>query len=124
MEKLNSTDVLFTMAGTDISHQLIFSYWKRDLVRKPGQRPLVYCSVFLNKFPFWKRLKVGLKYIFGKPSSLGYFDEFVFTPEDGYKLKIISDYLMNIQIDDYMKKYPELKLSEIKKKIKEDYGAE
>lgn len=121
MKNLNSTDILFTMPGTDISHQLIFSYWKKDLIQKKGQKPLVYCSVFLNKFPFWKRLKIGLRYIFGKePSSLGYFDEFVFTPDDGVKLEQLAKYLNNIKINDYIKKYPDLKISEIRKKIKEE----
>ena len=82
---------------------------------------MVYCSVFLNRFPFWKRLKIGLRYIFGKePSSLGYFDEFVFTPDDGVKLEQLAKYLNNIKINDYVKKYPDLKISEIRKKIKEE----
>lgn len=121
--ELKPTEVLFTKIGSDISHQIIFSYWKKDFLRNKGQRPLVYCSIFLNRFSFWKRLKVGLKYIFGQPCEFGYFDEFVFTPEDGYKLNEISNYLLNVKVSEYVKKYPELNINQIKKKIKEEYGS-
>ena len=120
MERIKPTEILFTSPGSDISHQLIFSYWNKEKL-KTSEKPLVYCSVFLNKFPFWKRLKVGLKYIFGrKPCTFGYFDEFVFLPEDGHKLEKIANYLKGIELTYYIKKYPELTIKEIKNKIKEE----
>ena len=119
MENVKPTEILFTSPGTDISHQIIFSYWNKYKLNS-SKKPLVYCSVLLNKFPFWKRLKIGLRYIFGKPSKFGYFDEFIFLPEDGYKLEKIANYLTNIHIIEYLKKYPNLTIEEIKNKIKEE----
>ena len=103
----------------DFLYQIIFSYWNKDKLNS-SEKPLVYCSVFLNKFPFWKRLKIGLQYIFGKSSKFGYFDEFIVLPEDGYKLEKIANYLTGIHITGYLKKYPNLTIKEIKNKIKEE----
>jgi hypothetical protein len=110
-------EYLFTSLADDISHQLIISYWDNKNTNG-GDFPFLYCSVLLNKLSFWKRLKAGILYIFGKQSKYGYFEEFIFNVDDGYRLKKIGDYLYNLQLIKYKNKYPELTTHEIEKMIK------
>lgn len=110
-------EYLFTSLADDVSHQLIISYWDNKNTNG-GDFPFLYCSVLLNKLSFWKRLKTGILYIFGKQSKYGYFEEFIFNVDDGYRLKKIGDYLYNLQIIKYKNKYPELTTREIEKMIK------
>ena len=46
MENIKPTEILFTSPGTDISHQIIFSYWTKYKLNS-SKKPLVYCSVLL-----------------------------------------------------------------------------
>jgi hypothetical protein len=46
----------------------------------------VYCHIHLVQHGFWKRLKAGLKYIFGYKCRFGQWDEFIFKAEDSEKL--------------------------------------
>lgn len=112
-------EYLFSSLADDISHQLVISYWNNDN-NNTGDFPFLYCSVLLNKLSFWKRLKAGILYILGKQSKYGYFEEFIFNVDDGYKLKKIGDYLYNLQIIKYKNTYPNLTNKEIEKLIKEN----
>ncbi len=38
----------------------------------------VYCTIFLNEYSFFKRLKHGIRYILGHKSKYGHFEEFLF----------------------------------------------
>jgi hypothetical protein len=60
-------------------HQIVFEYDQED--------SLIYCSIHLADQGFWKRLKLGLKYIFGYKCLYGHWENFVMTPEHVDKLK-------------------------------------
>ena len=68
-------------------HQMIILYSEDDGF------PMVYSHIHLNQRPFWGRLKYGIKYIFGYKCRYGAFDEFIFSPDDAYKLKTVAKYL-------------------------------
>jgi len=71
-----------------VEHQIIFTYDEDEYDDKE-----VYALIHLNKKPFWKRVSYGLKYIFGRQSNYGAFDEFIFNPKDVNKLQSLVDYL-------------------------------
>lgn len=71
-----------------VEHQIIFRYDSED--------NMVYLSTHLNKRSFWSRLKYGIKYIFGRKSNYGAFDEFIINPKDVGKLEKIVKHLKNI----------------------------
>lgn len=78
---------LFICSCENIEHQIVFSYFEDDNIHN------VYITTHLNKKPFWKRLKYGIKYIFGYQSKYGAFDEFIFNPNDAIKLQKVVDFL-------------------------------
>jgi hypothetical protein len=59
--------------------------------------PMCYFHIHLNKRPFWERVKYGVKYILGRQSRFGAFDEFIINPEDSDKLQEIVDYLKDMK---------------------------
>lgn len=68
-------------------HQIIFHYDEEE--------KLVYCSIHLSSHNFFKRLKLGLRYIFGYKCRFGHWEEFILKTEHSNKLKEISDFLSN-----------------------------
>lgn len=52
-----------------VEHQIVFSYDAED--------NQAYVTIHLNKFSLWKRIKQGVKYIFGHTSIFGDFDEII-----------------------------------------------
>ena len=56
----------------------------------------VALSVHLKKFPFFKRLIRGVKYIFGHTSVYGDYDEFIIKKEDAKKFKKVVKYLEKV----------------------------
>lgn len=70
-------------------HTVIFHWWEDDKT----QNKEVFCSVYLLKLPFFKRLVNGLKYIFGYRSKYGDFDEFILSSKDAYKVQKIATFL-------------------------------
>jgi hypothetical protein len=70
-------------------HQMVFIYDQDE------NYPMVYVHYHLNKRPLWKRVKYGIKYIFGRQSRYGAFDEIILNPEDAPKFEKISLYLSN-----------------------------
>ena len=84
----NEKDVLFICACGDTEHQLIMRYFGDD------DDPEVYVSVHLTpEYKWWKRVILGIKYIFGYRSKYGEFDEFIFKPNDYEKLQGVVDFL-------------------------------
>lgn len=76
---------LFICDCENTEHQIIFSHF--------ADEPELYMTTHLRKLPFWQRLKYGIKYIFGYQSRYGAFDEFIFQPEDVYKLERLVAHL-------------------------------
>lgn len=79
---------LFICECNNTEHQLIFSYdkdWEE-----------VFVSIHLNpEYKIWKRIWMGIKYIFGYRSCYGHFDEFIFKKEDADKLQSVVNFLKN-----------------------------
>ena len=66
-------------------HQIIIEYDKED--------NQVYCNIHLVNYGFFRRLKAGLKYIFGYKCRYGQWDEFIFKPEHANQLRELSELL-------------------------------
>ncbi len=66
-------------------HQIIIEHDNED--------NLTYCHIHLVKHGFWRRLKAGLKYIFGYKCRYGQWDEFILKPEHANQLRELSDLL-------------------------------
>ena len=73
-------------------HQIVLLY-DEDINESGKSYPMCYAHVLLNKKPFWGRLKHGIKYIFGYKCKYGAFDEFIFNPDDAYKIQRLANYL-------------------------------
>jgi hypothetical protein len=71
-------------------HQLIICKENDDV-----DSPICYMLIHLNKRSFLKRLVYGFKYICGRQSNYGAFDEFIFNPEDASKLQEVVNHLTN-----------------------------
>lgn len=66
-------------------HQVIIEHDEED--------NLTYCHIHLTQYGFLKRLKMGLKYIFGYKCKYGQWDEFILRPEHSDKLRELSELL-------------------------------
>jgi len=66
-------------------HQIIIEHDEEDSIS--------YCSIHLVKCGFWKRLKHGIRYIFGYKCRYGQWDAFIFKPEHAEKLRELSEIL-------------------------------
>jgi len=82
-------------------HQMIILY-DEDINESGNSYPMCYVHVLLNKKTFWCRVKHGIKYIFGYKCKYGAFDEFIFNPEDAYKIQRLANYL-KIELDNESK---------------------
>jgi hypothetical protein len=52
----------------------------------------IYASQFMNHwFPWWKRVWVGLRYVFGYKCKYGHFDCWIMRDEDAEKLRGMLD---------------------------------
>lgn len=76
---------LFLCECNSIEHQLTFSYDEEECE--------VFVSIHLVPDTFWKRVKNGIKYIFGHRSIYGDFDEFILKRKDADRLQEIVNYL-------------------------------
>ena len=104
---------IFICDCSDISHNVVFQLWDfgKDL-SSPLWRPA--CSncelsmhVFLNDYPyFWKRVWLGIRYIFGYKSKFGHYDTVSFRYEDIPRMKAILDKFTG-RVDEYTKKLDE-----------------
>jgi hypothetical protein len=73
---------------SSVEHQIVFNY--------DEENERVYCSIHLVELPFWKRLKNGLKYIFGYKCKYGHFDEFVLAKYNIKQLNKVVYFLKNV----------------------------
>lgn len=62
---------------------------------KDPEDPEIYVSVFLNQYrSWWKRLWVGIKYIFGYKCMYGHWDNWIMKDEDAQRLiDMCNEYL-------------------------------
>lgn len=93
MELKNETDIIICECHST-EHQVVVHY-SEDIDENGKTYPMCYFHIHLNKNPFWRRLKTGIKYIFGYQSKYGAFDEFIINPSDAEKLEKIVNYLKN-----------------------------
>ena len=74
-------------------HQYIFLYDEdKDKDGNITDRT-VYIHTHLNKQPFFKRIWIAIRYIFGYQCRYGAFDEFIIKPSDVDKFKNIVKFL-------------------------------
>jgi hypothetical protein len=100
-------DYLFMCECGDSQDQIIMRLFVDDFSetndnKNDLEEPCVYATFHLNKFPFWKRLKLGIKYIFGYGCKYGNFGEVIIKPTDYPKMQEITDYLkkaVKIQVE-------------------------
>lgn len=71
-----------------IEHQISFNWVEYEDLE--GE---VYMEIHLSKLPFWKRLKHGIKYIFGYRCMYGCFDEVILKKGDVHKLEKVVEFL-------------------------------
>lgn len=74
-------------------HQIIVNYGEQEDDKGNPIWHEVYFSIHLAPRPFWKRLVYGVRYIFGRRSRFGAWDEFIFKPNDAQKLRSIANHL-------------------------------
>ena len=84
MKKENLPSV-FICECNSREHQIIIQHDIED--------NLIYCHIHLVKHGFFRRLKSGLKYIFGYKCRYGQWDEFIFKPEHANQLRELSEFL-------------------------------
>ena len=70
---------------SNIEHQIAFNY--------NADEKMVYLVTRLCPLSFWKRLKNGIKYIFGHKSRFGEFDEFILRADDANKIRNVYKFL-------------------------------
>lgn len=75
----------------DPHHQIILN-WDEENPDK-GSVWGVYAEIHLTKFNFWKRLKVAIKYIFGKQSIYGAFDEIIIPVSKWKEFQEMVDFM-------------------------------
>lgn len=63
------------------------------IIHKDEDYNTVYCSIHLNNYSFWKRLIIGVKYIFGYKSQYGAWDEIILTDKHKEQIKNIYEVL-------------------------------
>lgn len=72
-------------------HQVIVRYDKVDDDQWPAE---LFFSVHLTKKPFWQRVAYSIRYILGRQSKYGAFDEVIVSPDEAKRLKNhIEEYL-------------------------------
>lgn len=73
---------------SSVEHQIVFNY--------DEENERVYCSIHLVELPFWKRLKNGIKYIFGYQCKYGHFEEFILAKWHIKQLNKVVYFLKNV----------------------------
>jgi hypothetical protein len=86
--KLDKTEILLCQCHSS-EHQILVHYDEED--------KMMYLHIHLAERSFWKRLKYGLKYIFGYHCKYGHWDEFIFNENDADKLQAMADALKTMQ---------------------------
>lgn len=84
---------LFRCACGSTQHQMVFDYFTDD----PDWTE-IYISIHLAKLPWYKRIWVAVRYVFGAQSRYGAFEEIVLMPEQVSQLiKILQRRLKSIK---------------------------
>lgn len=69
-------------------HQIVINFDDTDNLK------MVYLHIHLaNHKNFFKRLLIGIKYVFGYKSKYGQWDEFIITKDNYSKLKNITNFI-------------------------------
>ena len=76
---------LFVCQCDDVNHSLI--------METDDEWGSVFCRVHLVRDGFFKRIWNAIRYVFGRRSIYGDFDEFIFNPEDADRLQEVVDKL-------------------------------
>ena len=76
---------IFVCECSSMEHQIVHRYDADDNI--------VYCLIYLTNRSFWRRLKFGIKYIFGYHCRYGHWDEFIWKSEHATKLRELADLL-------------------------------
>ncbi len=80
----------FTCDCSDFDHTFRISYFNDH----NENDDYMYVIVSLREKTFFKRLWAGIKYIFGKTSKYGHWDEFLLSPKEVKRLRdVCVDYL-------------------------------
>lgn len=84
--KTNTDQIILCSCGST-EHQMLISYFNDNEDKE------VYVHIHLNHLSFWKRLILGIKYIFGYTSKYGHWDEMILNPDHVSQLKSVIKYL-------------------------------
>lgn len=86
-------NILFLCSCGDVADQILMNYWTDY---ENDSYPCVYASFHLNTLPFFKRLWLGIKYIFGYRSKYGDFGEVILKPSDYTKMQEVANFLKKV----------------------------
>jgi hypothetical protein len=89
---LNKTEVLICDCFSP-DHQYLLTVDEEDGVGRKRER-IGYIHPHLVKKSFWYRLKYGLKYIFGRKSRYGAWDEIIITKDN---VILLEDFVAKIK---------------------------
>ena len=85
-------EVLICDCGSDEHQYLVF--YSEEKYPDGTIYPMVYIHPHLITYKsFWKRLKAAYRYVIGRKSKYGAWDEFILNPNDADKLQQVVDYL-------------------------------
>lgn len=82
--------VLFICDCGDIEHQMI-------ILNDPTEKEIYFEIHLSDNKKFFQRLWIGIKYIFGKKSKYGNWDEIILNQEEMIRLKEILERKLNEQ---------------------------
>jgi hypothetical protein len=101
MKQINSWEEneLFRCRCYSPEHSLQFSLHKFEYKNSSVWEPALFIHVFLGHAdPWWKRVWLGIKYIFGYRCKYGYFDETTIQHEDAERfLQLAQKYYDEVQ---------------------------
>lgn len=81
-------NILFICDCCDIEHQMVISHDSQDKE--------IYISIHLADYKnFFQRLWIGIKYIFGKKSKYGKWDEIILNKDEIIRLKEVLERKLN-----------------------------
>ena len=87
MEEQENPSLLICKCNSS-EHQIIIYHEEHE--------NLFHCSIHLNSnLGFWKRLVLGIKYIFGYGCKYGHWDEFTFDRSHSKALRELSHQLLS-----------------------------
>jgi hypothetical protein len=82
--KHKENNILLICDCSSLEHQIVFRYEVDD--------NMVFANIHLVKKSFFKRIVLGVKYIFGYSCKYGHFEEFILKREHAWRLiKIAND---------------------------------